>query len=781
MSTSRMDKQMRETAAASLLKSMESIAARIRALIVAMPPKELLGYIYAQPIFKLISENDNTETESEASVPDNLINENQILLEYVHAVLASDLPPKNVKFDEAACVELYELVRELQQQAMFFAMATSADSNEGAFGPDTANIEYQAKSTWVLIRGNRYQTLEGEFYRYVLKPHDGTLKEVYGVGANDIASGFQAMANATRAGHAIAFNEIDSQFTAIQQLAVSNNITVENAMEEWAIHHEDHIKSARQAFEDLLWGGIANVSRHTNLPPSLLADLSYQRGEEIEFFAPGDFTGTPYRTLPARKKPFIQLDGEYYAVDPCFARDAGYRALLFSLLQRKPDYKVTFNQKQKIMSEAAFADILNCQLPGATVFQEIYYKDPTSKQWAESDTLILFEDMLFVVEAKAGAAATIASPALDFGRHVQSVQELVIKAYKQCARFFDYLNSAESVPIFHLSNGKYIKCADVRRHNYKLLIPVGLTIESFSPFSSYIKDFLQIKPLLGKHPFISLSIDELLVLRRILPTPGEFSHYMEVRQAVAGLRGAHLFDEIDHLGAYIKKNRFDLDMIDQIKESGGGLVYWVHMNQEIDKSFEGEDWESRPIPTQKFPPEILKLLRAFDSRRAPGWLSAERHIRNLDEQGRNDLAAMLIKLRKSLNQNSARYFLHGSDISLFIWLQKSGEGIDWRKVSEKASAAALVKSNELTGVMIEVSPDGIYKSAYTFMVTKPSSRDDSNAHIYDDAARMKERVLSTSQSPTVQLSMEFQTRRKPGRNDLCPCQSGMKYKKCHGR
>lgn len=33
----------------------------------------------------------------------------------------------------------------------------------------------------------------------------------------------------------------------------------------------------------------------------------------------------------------------------------------------------------------------------------------------------------------------------------------------------------------------------------------------------------------------------------------------EVRQSVAGLRRAHLFDEYDHLGAYITKNRFDQD------------------------------------------------------------------------------------------------------------------------------------------------------------------------------------------------------------------------------
>lgn len=50
------------------------------------------------------------------------------------------------------------------------------------------------------------------------------------------------------------------------------------------------------------------------------------------------------------------------------------------------------------MTEAAFADILSAQLPDATVLNEVYYKDPVSKHWVENDTLVLFSDVLFLVE-----------------------------------------------------------------------------------------------------------------------------------------------------------------------------------------------------------------------------------------------------------------------------------------------------------------------------------------------------------------------------------------------
>jgi hypothetical protein len=769
-------------AAASLLKDMETTATRMRELIVTMPPHDLLGYIYAQYMVKAIAGQSAAQEQHETDGPDDLINESQFLLEYVHAVLASDADPADMTFDEARCVELFGLGRSLREQAILFAMTTSAGTKDGIFGPDTNVIEVRAKLNWLLLRGNRYQVLEGEFYRYVLAPHNVVLKEMYGVGADDIAEGFQAMADAKRSGHSDAIVEMQKQIEAAQAFATAQGKPLEDVMDAWVAANAEQLKTAGWALDDLFRGGVVNVSRHTKLPPMLLADLAYRRGEETEFFAVGDFAGTPYRTLPARKKPLIQLESDYYAVDPCFICDAGYRALLYNLLQRKPEYKKSFEDRQKRMSEAAFADILHVQLAGATVFQEVYYKDPDSKQWAENDTLILVDDVLFLVEAKAGAAASIASPVLDFGRHAQSVQDLVLKAYKQCERFFRYLNSADEVPLFQLVEGKYQECGRVRRSDYRVMVPIGLTVESFSPFSAYCKELPQIEPLLGRHAFVSLSIDDLFVFKRILLTPGSFAHYMEVRQAVAGIRRAHIFDELDHLGAYIKKNRFDQDIADQLNESKCSMLIWDGMSDIIDRSFEGEDWKGVVFPTQDFPKEVLKLLEAFDATRTRGWLSAESRIRDMGEEGRNNLAKMLSDLRQTLNRHPARYFFLSGDCEpLFVWLQQYDTQVDWTKVNDKASAAALAfKAANVIGVVVEVSADGTYHRAQSFAVHIPTVRTEENARIYEDAKKMAQpkRTVNLNQPKNV---IPLVKANEPGRNDPCPCGSGAKYKRCHGR
>lgn len=761
---------------------MQNTSARMRELILSMPPHDLLGYIYAQRVMNALVNQNVTPDETAPETPDDLINENQFLLEYVHAVLVSDVEPENTVFDEGGCAELYQLGKELREQAMFYAMATSAGTNDGVFGTDTAEIEFRAKSTWVLLRGSRYQVLEGEFYRYVLAPHDDLLREVYGAGAIDIADGFQAMADATRSGHADAIAEMMTQFEAAQAFAAAQGKPLEEVMKAWVAANADRSKATGRAVDDMFRGGVANVSRHTKLPQALLADLAYRRGEETEFFAVGDFMGTPYRTLPARKKPLVQLGSDYYAVDPCFTRDAGYRALLFNLLQRQPGYRKSFDDRQKAMSESAFADVLSDQLSQARIFQEVYYKDPITKQWSENDALILIDDVLFLVEAKAGAAATIASPALDFDRHAQSVQDLVLKAYKQCERFFNYLNSAEEVPLYRLVAGRYEECGRVRRADYRVMLPIGLTVESFSPFSAYCKELTGIVPLLGRHAFVSLSIDDLFVLKRLLPTPGMFAHYMEVRQAVAAIRKAHLFDEIDHLGAYLEKNRFDLDIAEQLKGGEASLVLWDGMSRVIDRSFEAEDWESGPFPTQNFPEEVLRLLGALDAARAPGWLTAESHIRDFGDGGRNNLAKMLSDCRQTLDQHPSRHFcICGDGVPLFVWLQNPAHQVDRAKMYEKAVAAALaVKATRVVGIVAEASADGTYHTACYFTAHAPTVRVGANTHVYEEAARMA-RPNRTVNLNEVKAVATLPRRNRPGRNDPCPCGSGSKFKKCHGR
>ena len=106
-----------------------------------------------------------------------------------------------------------------------------------------------------------------------------------------------------------------------------------------------------------------------------------------------------------------------------------------------------------------------------------------TKQWVENDTLILIDDVVILVEAKAGTATTIASPALDFARHAQAVQDLVVKAYKQCKQSLTIWNPLTRCPIFRRANDKYVECGRLRQCDYRLMLPIGLLWSRFAFFN----------------------------------------------------------------------------------------------------------------------------------------------------------------------------------------------------------------------------------------------------------------------------------------------------------
>jgi len=609
--------------------------------------------------------------EGEAESTNDQLGLTQLILEYVHAAWSSFETGKPSALDEAVCADIVKTAEELLA-ATFNYCRLSTGAKDGIFGQKTAELEFLAKSNWVLVRGHRYQVLEQEFYEFVLSVHDDALRKSFGIDAADIATGIQAIADTMRVGHMRAANILYEQMEVAQAFAAERDLTFEQVVEVWRNENPDRVALSASAFEDLLRGKICNLSKHTRLPPSLLEALAYKRGENNEFFAPGSLSGTPLRTLPARIKPLVKLGDDYFATDPSFVRDAGYRGILWNLLERAPDYQDEFNRRQKEMSEAAFSRILSNQLTVAHVRNEIWYRDPTSGQWVENDTLIRLDDVLILVEAKAGAAATIASPAVDFDRHVRSVQDLVTKAYLQCRRFFEYLNSAAEVPLFKREAGKYVECDRVRLSDYRAIFPIGLTVESFTPYSAMCKELPGIETILGKYPFVSMSIDDLFVLRRFFSTAGELLHYLEVRQSAAGIKGGRLFDEIDHLGAYIEKNRFDQTIREQLSK-GANLVVWDSFSTVVDRHFEGDEWKVHTPPKQALPNELDHLLAALNSTKARGWLAADSLIRDFGHEAREKLAATLRLTLPTLATRESRWFQAGDNPPLFVWLQRPAQ------------------------------------------------------------------------------------------------------------
>jgi len=713
---------------------MEQLAAEIRDLVLAQPPIQLLGFVMSHFHMAMMI---STFEQADRRLNKEAIKDFQLALEYLHAVWSCHAPTaaESTLLDEVKAGELFPTFERLQSATWRYCMASSASNP--AREPSVADLEFHAKSTWTLIRGNRYQVLEGEFFRYVLAPHDDALRQAYGVGADDVAAGIQAIADALRSGMSNAVEGLQVSMERAQAAIDETGDDMGAVLERMSTDDPDFRTSTSELIRDMLFGGICNLSRHSHLPRSLLEDFAWVPGENDEFYAPGAFAGTPLRTLPARVKPGIVLGGDIYATDGQFVRDTAYRAIQRGLWKRLP-YRDDWLKRQAIIVEDAFTSIFARQFAGAEVLRSVHYREVGTGRWVEADRVILMADHLIVVEAKAGNQP-MQSPATSYVSHERAIGELLLKAYGQCRRFVEYLASAREVPLFELSEGRYKEVRRLRNADYRLVLPIGLTVEAFTPFSALAKELPGVDPILNKFAFVSMSVDDLFVLSRFLPTTGELLHYLGVRQQVAAIRGAMLFDEVDHLGAYIRDNRFDLRIRDQLKEAH--RVTWSDFSDIVDRHFEGADWDSKPVPAQTYPAKVAEILHVLDQGRPDGWFKVDRHLRDYGIPGREDVAGYVEQLEPTLKQHPRRRFDLGGDDLLQVWLCRSGAAPAPDELRMKAQASCLVlRASEALVLVLTYRRPGVIASARCETVPAPNMLQSDWAQVNADAERQRKRV-----------------------------------------
>jgi len=311
--------------------------------------------------------------------------------------------------------------------------------------------------------------------------------------------------------------------------------------------------------------------------------------------------------------------------------------------------------------------------------------------------VIIVSDVLFVIEAKAGNLP-MQSPATNFASHERVIQKLLVEAYRQCRRFLEYLASAPEVALYVRRNGAYVEDRRIRIGTFRVILPIGLTVETFSPFSATVKELPGLEPILGNHPFVSMSVDDLFVLRRFLPSTGELLHYLEVRQQVAGIPNAMLFDEFDHLGAYISINRFDLAIKEQLSKAD--QVTWDSFSDVVDHYFGEFEWQTKNIPTQDMPAKLAEVIAALDRCRPADWLMADSHLRNFSSEGRRDVAEHIKSLEHSLHTYPRRHFSMGGQNLLQVWLCRAGAEPSLQEPKDRAQASCLTMGTSKGLVLI---------------------------------------------------------------------------------
>jgi len=614
-----------------------------------------------------------------------------------------------------------------------------------------------ARITWCNIRGRQYPYHQVRALRDLIEPHDAQIVAVWGIPAEQLCNGLASVWTSLTLGLGNELSRLDIYRQKYGAL-VADGVTVDEDT-------DPELYQYATALRDLFAGyRLFDVQGLAELPDELLKQLSWLPGEDVEFFAEGDFAGWPFRVWPIFKRPFLCVEGRYYCFDSSSLFDRIYRVLERIVFASGAKNKQAWIDVRAQVTEELPFRYLHRLLPAASVHRSVYY--PTGKgerNFAELDGLLAWDDHLFLVEVKSGSF-TPTSPYLDPHGFSESLKALVGKPAEQGVRFLSYLRKQADSPLLDSSHRQI---GMLRLADYRHVSILAVSLDSFTEIAAQASRTSALGVSLGVDPVWSLSIDDLRVYAEVFRTPVEFLHFVEQRSQASQCPSLELNDELDHLGLYLEFNHYSTHAT-QIA-SGGARLAFTGYRHNVDTYFNSLLWDENaenPL-RQKMPDRLRELIEEVSPHPLPGVARMIGVLLDLSGEARDQ---MFDYVEGALvDWSRARPFSVGGECSITLCVWKG----DWSS-SDLRQALLIARANSLIGnsrgrlsLCLRYSPESkLVEALWSFVDDSPEvlSQDRDTAEL---AANLVARRTTQARSAG-----------KIGRNDLCPCGSGEKYKRC---
>ena len=682
--------------------------------------------------------------------------------EYIQSILVST---KN-SFDNSESIEDQEkrwhllqadIVNLYEEFSLFYHYWAAYKKDNGVVSDEIVDYIVESQMLY-LVRGKRYQIFQLEPVRNLLPPHSDVLIELFGVSAEQIIDGLERLEYSLSQGLADSWMDLEKKYDEF-----CNSVDM-------GIEPESAINDAKNVvipiLEKVLGEALNDISRVTGWDARLLNALSLSIGECDTFYDGSEFSGWPIMELPTKKKPFIRIKETTYAFDYFSLFDNIYRALQKAISRLKPEYSDTWNKRQKMASEDMVKVLFLRLLPGATAFTENYYPVGSSvKQMNENDLLIVYENYLFIIEIKAGSFPQT-PPINDFNAHVKAYMELAQKADSQCSRTIKYIK--EHQPALFYDEKKQEKCKIYDISQFKEVYTFSVTIDNFNEFAAKAEKLSFIN-LSSKT--IVISYDDLLSYEIYFKSPIYFLHYLKQRRAAIDIPQIAVHDELDHLGMYIHHNLY---AITASQFSSEHRIEWNGYRKDLDNYFNRLHMpELNAVkPVQDMPLEMSNIIHLLENGTRKNKIDIAHFLLNLSSEGRNDFCQTihhLLQRQAEIGRMIPTVAFCGIRYCLFV----SFPGIKIVSMSDRQDYVfSTIFSNESMSTMwinLDYGKDGN-------LLNVTGKQCDYNDIPSGEIDRLKELSIEYAQSRIA--SFKRHNYGKIGRNDLCPCASGKKYKKC---
>jgi hypothetical protein len=303
---------------------------------------------------------------------------------------------------------------------------------------------------------------------------------------------------------------------------------------------------------------------------------------------------------------------------------------------------------------------------------------------------------------------------------------------------------------------------------------MSVTVDNINDFAARAEklSFLELKC-----NAISVSVDDLMVYREYFSSPLLFLHFLKQRRAATQEEKLALNDELDHLGMYIFHNCYYYQT--DLASKNTRLNFYGY-REELDKYFCSlyhPQLKSKK-PTQNIPDLFLRIIKYLESEDKSNKVEISNYLLDFSSESREELCNHIeygIDRQKKIKRMILLAGAGAGDSLRYTCFINQPNITPLTKEEKRESVlASLIWNEEEDRILLDMYFDE--KDQFYKLIYKKYTEEDI---LEDEMEKLRSKGEQIADLRLKKYKSIYGKR--IGRNQLCPCASGKKYKRCCGR
>ena len=668
--------------------------------------------------------------------------------------------------------EFKALITEILNDVIsYFATETV----EGKTDEVKSKIRFMSLTSYLFLRGDSYIEHHLELVNDLFKPHDSFLKENFDLTIDEIIDGIKDIGSQLLENSSdqqefwVKVGELQELFKDFIEKDENKNLSIEDIKKNY-----NNLPEVQEKSREL---GVLKrktekfpfiIEPNDKIPKKLLKLLGSHFGENKSFTSFKKGPCWPTNDSIIQERPIIEYNDAFY----CFIPNILFRNtinIIEAWIKEKDEsyFENTYKTKSGEYLEIKALDYFKTIFPDAEIYNKLFYHitENGERKRPETDGIVIYDNNLFIIEAKGGSFSLSARRG-SIQALKNDATELIDKAYSQALRTKKYIEESDE-PVFEDERGSE-KLVIMDKNRFKNIYLINVTLENLRYISINLNLLNAIDLIQGKEWPWSIFINDLRIISEIVEFPSEFILFLQQRTILNNYAQINASDELDLFMCFLDR---ELDFDDKILEHYDDITIPTTYTEPLDRyyNYRGKQVSTGEKPRMDIPKEYEEIVKGVEKINKKDFTSISTLLLGLNAEIQYIILENIQNITDNLkiSQNHNYYFTIYIDkpaIGLTIIIT-THDNYNLRDIDYYCKMEMYKQSLEewvLLNINIQenkiiVKDFKIYKQKW-----KHDYRKDNLIKKFSGLGFAGFRILG----------------RKIENNDLCPCGSGKKYKKC---